>query len=153
MEGKVKCFTSFGAFIDLGGFDGLLHINDMSWGHINVPKELVSLGRRSKVKVIRLDPVEKKINLSLKHFTEDPWTHFEEKYHSRRRGATARVTKLTDFGAFIEIEAGHRGAGSHFRAVLGQANQTSQGIAQGRGHRRDARSWPTISSRASSPWA
>ena len=82
VEGIVKTFTSFGAFIDLGGFDGLLHINDMSWGHINSPKEIVSIGDTIQVKVIRLDPEERKINLSLKHFSEDPWTHFEDHYRS-----------------------------------------------------------------------
>jgi small subunit ribosomal protein S1 len=80
----------------------------MSWGHINSPKELVSLGDELKVKVIRLDPVEKKINLSLKHYTEDPWTHFEEKYQAGDV-LKGRVTKLTDFGAFIEIEPGIEG--------------------------------------------
>jgi small subunit ribosomal protein S1 len=104
----VKSFTSFGAFIDLGGFDGLLHINDMSWGHVNSPKEVVTLGQTLSVKVIRLDPEEKKINLSLKHFSEDPWIHFEEKYDVGDV-VKGRVTKLTDFGAFIEIEEGIEG--------------------------------------------
>jgi small subunit ribosomal protein S1 len=108
VEGVVKTFTSFGAFIDLGGFDGLLHINDMSWGHLNSPKELISLGDEIRVKVIRLDPEEKKINLSLKHFSEDPWTHFEEKYQVGDV-VKGKVTKLTDFGAFIEIEEGIEG--------------------------------------------
>lgn len=108
VEGKVKSFTSFGAFIDLGGFDGLLHIHDMSWGHINSPKEVVSLGDTLRLKVIRLDSQEKKINLSLKHFSEDPWTHFESRY---RVGDVVhgKVTKLADFGAFIEIEEGIEG--------------------------------------------
>ncbi len=108
LEGKVKTFTSFGAFIDLGGFDGLLHINDMSWGHINSPKDLVSLGDTLKLKLIRLDPEENKINLSLKHFTEDPWTHFESRYKVGDV-VKGKVTKLTDFGAFIEIEEGIEG--------------------------------------------
>lgn len=108
VEGIVKTFTSFGAFIDLGGFDGLLHINDMSWGHINSPKEIVSIGDTIQVKVIRLDPEERKINLSLKHFSEDPWTHFEDHYKSGDV-VKGKVTKLTDFGAFIEIEAGIEG--------------------------------------------
>jgi small subunit ribosomal protein S1 len=108
VEGIVKSFTSFGAFIDLGGFDGLLHINDMSWGHVNSPKELVSIGDTIRVKVIRLDPEEKKINLSLKHFTEDPWTHFEDHYQVGDI-VKGKVTKLTDFGAFIEIEEGIEG--------------------------------------------
>lgn len=108
VRGTVKSFTSFGAFIDLGGFDGLLHINDMSWGHVTRPKDFVKKGQEIELKVIRLTPEEKRINLSLKHFTEDPWVHFEEKYHV---GDVVEgiVTKLTDFGAFIELEEGIEG--------------------------------------------
>ncbi len=106
--GAVKSFTSFGAFIDLGGFDGLLHINDMSWGHVTRPKDFVKKGQEIKLKVIRIDPVEKRINLSLKHFTDDPWVHFEDKYHVNDV-VKGHVTKLTDFGAFIELEEGIEG--------------------------------------------
>ena len=108
VEGVVKSFTSFGAFVDLGGFDGLLHINDMSWGHVTRPKDFVKLGETIQLKVIRLEPEEGRINLSLKHFTEDPWNHFEEKYHIGDV-VKGRVTKLADFGAFIEIEEGIEG--------------------------------------------
>ncbi|HAK68374.1 MAG TPA: bifunctional cytidylate kinase/30S ribosomal protein S1 [Treponema sp.] len=108
VKGTVKSFTSFGAFIDLGGFDGLLHINDMSWGHVTRPKDFVKKGQEIELKVIRLDPEGKRINLSLKHFTEDPWVHFEEKYHVNDV-VTGKVTKLTDFGAFIELEEGIEG--------------------------------------------
>jgi small subunit ribosomal protein S1 len=108
VTGAVKSFTSFGAFIDLGGFDGLLHNNDMSWGHVTRPKDFVKKGQEIRLKVIRLDPVEKRINLSLKHFTADPWVHFEDKYHVNDI-VKGRVTKLTDFGAFIELEEGIEG--------------------------------------------
>ena len=108
VEGIVKSFTSFGAFVDLGGFDGLLHINDMSWGHVTRPKDFVRLGETIQLKVIRLEPEEGRINLSLKHFTEDPWNHFEEKYHIGDI-VKGKVTKLADFGAFIEIEEGIEG--------------------------------------------
>jgi small subunit ribosomal protein S1 len=108
VKGAVKSFTSFGAFIDLGGFDGLLHINDMSWGHVTRPKDFVKKGQEIELKVIRLDPAEKRINLSLKHFAEDPWVHFEEKYHVNDV-VEGTVTKLTDFGAFIELEEGIEG--------------------------------------------
>ncbi len=108
VKGTVKSFTSFGAFIDLGGFDGLLHINDMSWGHVTRPKDFVKKGQEIELKVIRLDPAEKRINLSLKHFTEDPWLHFENKYHVEDV-VKGKVTKLTDFGAFIELEEGIEG--------------------------------------------
>ena len=108
VSGTVKSFTSFGAFIDLGGFDGLLHINDMSWGHVTRPKDFVKKGQEITLKVVRLDPAEKRINLSLKHFSEDPWLHFEDKYHVNDI-VKGHVTKLADFGAFIELEEGIEG--------------------------------------------
>jgi small subunit ribosomal protein S1 len=108
VTGIVKSFTSFGAFIDLGGFDGLLHINDMSWGHVTRPKDFVKKGQEIKLKVIRIDRHEKRINLSLKHFADDPWIHFEEKYNVNDI-VKGKVTKLTDFGAFIELEEGIEG--------------------------------------------
>jgi len=108
VKGAVKSFTSFGAFIDLGGFDGLLHINDMSWGHVTRPKDYVRKGQDIELKVIRLEPEEKRINLSLKHFSQDPWFTFEEKYHVNDV-VKGKVTKLTDYGAFIELEEGIEG--------------------------------------------
>ncbi len=108
VSGRVKSFTSFGAFIDLGGFDGLLHINDMSWGHVTKPKDFVKKNQEIELKVIKLDYENQKINLSMKHFTEDPWLHFEEKY-AVDDVVTGKVTKLTDFGAFIELEEGIEG--------------------------------------------
>lgn len=108
VEGVVKSFTSFGAFVDLGGFDGLLHINDMSWGHVTRPKDFVKKGQKIQLKLINIDPETQKINLSLKHFTEDPWDSFEARYQV---GDVVQgcVTKLTDFGVFIEIEEGIEG--------------------------------------------
>jgi small subunit ribosomal protein S1 len=108
VTGTVKSFTSFGAFIDLGGFDGLLHINDMSWGHVTRPKDFVRKGQEITLKVIRLDPENRKVNLSLKHFTPDPWSTFEDKYQAGDI-VKGKVTKLTDFGAFIELEEGIEG--------------------------------------------
>ncbi len=108
VKGEVKSFTSFGAFIDLGGFDGLLHINDMSWGHVTRPKDFVKKGQEIELKVIRMEPEERRINLSLKHFTPDPWSTFEERYHIGDV-VHGKVTKLTDYGAFIELEEGIEG--------------------------------------------
>ena len=108
IKGEVKSFTSFGAFIDLGGFDGLLHINDMSWGHVTRPKDFVKKGQEIELKVIRMEPEERRINLSLKHFTPDPWSTFEERYHIGDV-VHGKVTKLTDYGAFIEVEEGIEG--------------------------------------------
>lgn len=108
VKGTVKSFTSFGAFIDLGGFDGLLHINDMSWGHVTRPRDFVKKGQEIELKVVRLDPEEKRINLSLKHFTPDPWIYFEDKFHVNDI-VKGKVTKISDFGAFIEIAEGIEG--------------------------------------------
>ena len=108
VKGTVKSFTSFGAFIDLGGFDGLLHINDMSWGHVTRPKDFVKKGQEIDLKVIRLDPAEKRINLSLKHFTPDPWLEFEDKFQVNDI-VKGHVTKITDFGAFVELSEGIEG--------------------------------------------
>jgi len=106
--GAVKSFTSFGAFIDLGGFDGLLHINDMSWGHVTRPKDFVKKGQEIELKVIRMEPEERRINLSLKHFQADPWSTFEDRYHIGDV-VHGKVTKLTEYGAFIELEEGIEG--------------------------------------------
>lgn len=108
VEGVVKSFTSFGAFIDLGGFDGLLHINDMSWGHVTRPKDFVKKGQVVQLRLINIDPETQKINLSLKHMQEDPWTTFETKFNVGDV-IKAAVTKITTFGAFIEIEPGIEG--------------------------------------------
>jgi len=108
VDGEVKTFTSFGAFVDLGGFDGLLHVNDMSWGHVARPKDFVNKGDKIQLKVVKLDAVEKKINLSLKALGANPWSAFEKKYKVGDV-VTGKVTKLADFGAFIEIEEGIEG--------------------------------------------
>lgn len=108
VEGTVKSFTSFGVFVDMGGFDGLLHVNDMRWGHVASPREIVELDQKLTVKIIRVDSEAQKVNLSLKHFEEDPWDSFEDNF---KIGDTARgtVTKLTDFGAFVAVADGIEG--------------------------------------------
>ncbi|PIE98067.1 MAG: bifunctional cytidylate kinase/30S ribosomal protein S1 [Treponema sp.] len=108
VKGVVKSFTSFGAFVDLGGFDGLLHINDMSWGHVTRPRDFVKKGQEIELKVIRLDPEDKRINLSLKHFTPDPWLNFESNFQVNDV-VKGKVTKITEFGAFIELAEGIEG--------------------------------------------
>ena len=108
VEGVVKSFTSFGAFIDLGGFDGLLHLNDMSWGHVSRPRDFVKKGEKIQLRLIAIDPETKKINLSLKHMQQDPWTTFEDNFKVGDV-VTAPVTKMTTFGAFIEIAPGIEG--------------------------------------------
>ncbi len=107
-EGTVKNITDFGAFIDLGGVDGLLHITDMSWGRVNHPSEIVALGDRIKVKVLDFNENKERISLGLKQLTEHPWKGIEEKFPegSRVRG---KIVSITDYGAFMELEKGIEG--------------------------------------------
>ena len=107
-EGTVKNITDFGAFIDLGGVDGLLHITDMSWGRVNHPSEIVAIGDKLKVKVLDFNENKERISLGLKQLTEHPWKGIEEKYPegSRVRG---KIVSITDYGAFMELEKGIEG--------------------------------------------
>jgi small subunit ribosomal protein S1 len=107
-EGVVKNITDFGAFVDLGGIDGLLHITDMSWGRVNHPSEVVNIGDKLLVKVLNFDPERERISLGLKQLTPYPWENVEEKYKegSRIRG---KVVSITDYGAFVELEKGVEG--------------------------------------------
>ncbi|MEW6088653.1 MAG: 30S ribosomal protein S1 [bacterium] len=107
-EGIVKNITAFGAFVDLGGMDGLLHITDMSWGKIKHPSEKVSLGQKIEVKIISFDREKNKISLGLKQKTSDPWEMIGQKYQTGQV-VNGKVTNLMDYGAFVEIEEGIEG--------------------------------------------
>lgn len=107
-EGYVKNITDFGAFIDLGGIDGLLHITDMSWGRMKHPSEIVSIGDKINVKILEFDRERERLSLGLKQLTPHPWENINEKYHEGQR-VMGRVVSITDYGAFIEIEKGIEG--------------------------------------------
>ena len=107
-EGQVKNITDFGAFVDLGGIDGLLHITDMSWGRVAHPSELVKIGDRVRVKVLNFDPEKERISLGLKQLEPYPWEGVEEKYRVGDR-IKGRVVSITDYGAFVELERGVEG--------------------------------------------
>jgi small subunit ribosomal protein S1 len=108
MEGVIKNITDYGAFVDLGGIDGLLHITDMSWGRINHPSERFKVGEQINVKVLKFDPNSERVSLGLKQITDDPWNQVEDKYPPTTR-VKGRVVSLTDYGAFVEIEEGIEG--------------------------------------------
>ena len=108
LEGTVKNITDYGAFIDLGGVDGLVHLSDLSWGKVRHPADVVRLGERIKVKVLKYDPESQKISLGLKQTKPDPWQKAREKYPPGTK-IKGRVTNITDYGAFVEVEEGLEG--------------------------------------------
>jgi small subunit ribosomal protein S1 len=108
IKGKVKSLTNFGAFVDLGGIEGLLHISDMSWGKINHPTEVFEAGQDIEVVILDFDEKEEKISLGYKQLMPDPWQSIETKYFTGQK-ITGKVVSLTDFGAFVELEPGVEG--------------------------------------------
>lgn len=108
VDGTVKNIMAYGAFVDIGGIDGLLHITDMSWGKLKDPKDKVSPGDRIKVKVIEFDPETEKISLGMKQLTPDPWEGLEYRYPIGKK-VSGKVTSITNYGAFVEVEEGVEG--------------------------------------------
>ncbi len=107
-EGVVKNITDFGAFVDLGGIDGLLHITDMSWGRVSHPSELVQIGDKVRVKVLSFDPEKERISLGMKQLTPYPWEDVDKRYNVGQR-VKGKVVSITDYGAFVELEKGVEG--------------------------------------------
>ena len=108
LQGIVKNITDYGAFVDLGGVDGLLHVTDIAWRRINHPSEALHIGQTVKVQVIRFNPETQRISLGMKQLEADPWEGVELKYPSGAR-YKGRVTNITDYGAFVELEPGVEG--------------------------------------------
>jgi small subunit ribosomal protein S1 len=108
MDGVIKNITDYGAFIDLGGIDGLLHITDMSWGRVSHPSELFGVGDSVKVKVLKYEAASERVSLGYKQITADPWLSAADKFPVGRKVA-GKVVSLTDYGAFIEMEPGVEG--------------------------------------------
>ncbi|MCC6213582.1 MAG: 30S ribosomal protein S1 [Polyangiaceae bacterium] len=108
LTGVIKNLTEYGAFVDLGGIDGLLHITDMSWGRVNHPSEVFQVGDEVTVKVLKYNPETERVSLGLKQTQEDPWGHVEEAYPIGKR-VRGKVMSIADYGAFIELENGVEG--------------------------------------------
>jgi len=108
VEGVVKNITDYGAFVDLGGIDGLLHVTDISWRRVNHPSEVLSIGETVKVQVVRINPETQRISLGMKQLAADPWEGIEAKYPVGAK-FTGTVTNITDYGAFVELESGVEG--------------------------------------------
>ena len=108
VTGTVRSLMSYGAFVDIGGLDGLLHVSDMAWSHVGKPEDVVSAGQEIRVRILKVDPETKKISLGLKQLEAEPWAKAPEKFAIGQR-ITGTVTRLVDFGAFVEIEQGIEG--------------------------------------------
>ena len=108
VDGVVKNITDYGAFVDLGGIDGLLHVTDIAWRRVNHPSEVLSIGETIKVQIIRVNHESHRISLGMKQLQADPWTGIAAKYPVGAR-FTGRVTNITDYGAFVELEPGIEG--------------------------------------------
>jgi small subunit ribosomal protein S1 len=108
IEGVVKNITDYGAFIDLGGIDGLLHVTDMAWRRVNHPSEIVNVGDTVKVQIVRINPETQRISLGMKQLQADPWAGIEAKYPVGMR-MNGTVTNIADYGAFVELEPGVEG--------------------------------------------
>ncbi|MDZ4691037.1 30S ribosomal protein S1 [Terricaulis sp.] len=107
-EGIVKNITDYGAFVDLGGIDGLLHVTDMSWKRVNHPSQVLNVGDTVKVQIVKINPDTQRISLGMKQLLSDPWDGVDAKYPAGGK-FTGRVTNITDYGAFVELEPGVEG--------------------------------------------
>jgi len=108
LSGTVRSLVPYGAFIDLGGVDGLLHVSDIAWGRVSKPEDVLSVGQELQVRILKIDPETKKMSLGLKQLQAEPWVAAAGKYQAGQR-VTGTVTRITDFGAFVEMEAGVEG--------------------------------------------
>src|ERR1700683_4901851 len=108
IDGVVKNITDYGAFVDLGGIDGLLHVTDIAWRRVNHPSEVLNIGQQVKVKIIKINHETHRISLGMKQLLDDPWQGIEAKYPVAAK-FTGRVTNITDYGAFVELEPGIEG--------------------------------------------
>jgi small subunit ribosomal protein S1 len=108
IEGTVKNLTDYGAFVDLGGIDGLLHVTDIAWRRVNHPSEVLTIGQQVKVRIIKINHETHRISLGMKQLQEDPWSNIETRYHVGQR-LKGRVTNIADYGAFVELEPGIEG--------------------------------------------
>lgn len=108
VSGQVRSLASYGAFVDLGGIDGLLHISDIAWSRVNAAEDILSVGQQLQLKILKVEPESKRISLGLKQLQAEPWDSAAETYKEGQR-ITGTVTRLADFGAFVELEPGVEG--------------------------------------------
>jgi len=131
MKGTVRSIQPFGAFVDLGGADGLLPVSELSWGRIGNPSEVVSIGQQVEVKVKRIDKTARKLSLSLKDLIASPWDTLSQRYPVGSQ-ITAKVTRIADFGAFAEVESGVEGLIHVSEMTLGRGGRIRDRVQEGK---------------------
>ena len=136
VEGQISNIVDFGAFVDLDGMDGLIHISELSWSHVNHPSEVLEIGQTVKVKVLDIDRDRQRISLGLKQTQTDPWQQVLDSY-GEGDVVQGRVTKVVTFGAFVEILPGRRGARAHLRARAAPRREPARGRLAGRSRQRE----------------
>ena len=151
LKGVVKNLTDYGAFVDLGGVDGLLHITDMAWKRIKHPSEIVNVGDEIDVKVLKFDRERNRVSLGLKQLGEDPWDNIARRYPSNTR-VFGKVSNVTDYGAFVEIEPGVEGLVHVSEMDWTNKNVNPAKVATRRATRSRARSSRSPTSVSSSVW-
>ena len=125
VRGTIRSLTDFGAFVDLGGVDGLLHVGDMAWHRVAKPSDVVTAGDSIEVKILKINPEGKRISLGLKQLAADPWTTAAERFHTGDR-VQGKVSRLGRFRRVRGVAAGRGRADPHFRNVVGQEGQEAQ---------------------------
>ena len=108
VAGTIRSLMPYGAFVDIGGIDGLLHVSDISWSRVGKPEDVLTVGQQVQVRILKMDPATKKLSLGLKQLQPEPWDTAPDRYQSGQR-VTGTVTRVTDFGAFVELEPGVEG--------------------------------------------
>ena len=117
VRGTVRSLLDYGAFVDIGGIDGMLHVGEISWGRIGKPSDVLTIGQQVDVQILKVDPKKRRVSLGMKQLQPDPWSLVEEKYHAGDR-VSGIVSRVADFGAFIELEPGHRRSDSSLGNVV-----------------------------------
>ena len=130
MEGTVSSLVEYGVFIDIGGIDGLCHVSDLSYKHVSKPSEVVKVGDKVAVKILKIDKEKERISLGLKQVTPDPWESIEGRYHVGEQ-ITGRVLRTADFGAFVEVEAGIEGLLPHSELSWKRVGKPSDVVKEG----------------------
>ncbi len=134
ITGTVRSLTDYGAFVDIGGVDALLHVADISWGRVNKPSDVLTVGQQIEAKVLKVDPAKRRISLGMKQLQPHPWDLAGEKYKVGER-VRGTVTRVTDFGAFVELERGVEGLDSPVGDVVVEEGAQAFGRGEGRASR------------------